>query len=174
MFAVDSYNPFENSLNNAKVVVSLEWQYETIRKNLSKLMVISLVLTIGLPLVFFFGFWLQIKRRKFRRSMRNVIPDFKNYDDYLQFKLSISKLDELMPSLQKVNKYNLKKAPLPVRYTLLQMQKMTSTLITFNDWQKSKLSSLNEQQFKSKSQVFKFVSEQELWKGRNSAYQYWM
>jgi hypothetical protein len=54
------------------------------------------------------------------------------------------------------------------------MQKMTSTLVTYNDWLKSRLNTFNEEQFISKSQVFKLVTEKELWKGRNKAYQYWM
>lgn len=174
MFAGQPYNTFETSLNNAKTVVGLEFLYESVRKNLSKLMVVVLVLLVGLPFVFFFGFWLQTKRKKFQKNMLKDVPSFNTYKDYLELKESLSKLDELMPALKKVNGYNLKKAPTPIRYTLSQMQKMTSTLVTYNDWLKSRLNTFNEEQFSSESQVFKLVSEKELWKGRNKVYQYWM
>lgn len=174
MFAAQPYNTFETSLDNAKAVVGLELLYESVRKNLSKLMVVLLTLLVGLPFVFFFGFWLQAKRKKFQQHMRKDVPFFNTYKDYLQLKESLSKLDELMPALKKVSSYNLKKAPVPIRFTLSQMQKMTSTLVTYNDWLKSRLNTFNEEQFSSKSQVFKLVTEKELWKGRNKVYQYWM
>jgi hypothetical protein len=137
-------------------------------------MVVALVLLVGLPFVFFFGFWLQTKRKKFQKHMRKDVPTFNTYKGYLELKDSLRRLDELMPALKKVNSYNLKKAPVPIKYTLSQMQKMTSTLVTYNDWLKSRLNTFNEEQFISKSQVFKLVTEKELWKGRNKAYQYWM
>lgn len=174
MFAAQPYNTFETSLDNAKTVVGLEMLYESVRKNLSKLMVVLLMLVVGLPFVFFFGFWLQTKRKKFQKHMRKDVPSFNSYKDYLELKDSLSKLDELMPALKKVNSYNLKKAPVPIRFTLNQMQRMTSTLVTYNDWLKSRLNSFNEEQFRSKSQVFKLVTEKELWKERNKVYQYWM
>lgn len=174
MFATQTYNPFENSLSNAKTVVGLEWLYESVRNHLGKLFVVLLVVLLGLPFVFFFGYWLQTKRRKFQRHMKKDMPLFKSHNDYLKFKGYLNKLDELMPSLKKVSGYNLKKAPWPVKYTLSQMQKMTSTVITYNSWLKSRLTTLNEDQFTSKSKVFKLVSEKELWNNRNQAYQYWM
>jgi len=61
MLAVDTYNPFENSLSNAKTVVGLEWLYEGVRNHLGKLFVLVLVVLVGLPFVFFFGYWLQTK-----------------------------------------------------------------------------------------------------------------
>jgi hypothetical protein len=106
--------------------------------------------------------------------MRKDMPLFKNHTDYLKFKGHLNEIDELMPSLKKVSGYNLKKAPWPVKYTLSQMQKMTSTVITYSSWLKSRLISLNEEQFTSDSKVFKLVSEKELWKNRNQVYQYWM
>lgn len=174
MFAAETYNPFETSLSNAKTVVGLEWLYEGLRNHLSKLLVVVLVVLVGLPFVFFFGYWLQTKRKKFQRHMRKDLPLFKNHSDYLEFKGYLNKLEVLMPSLKKVSGYNLKKAPWPVKYTLGQMQKMTSTLVTYHSWLKTRLNSLNEEQFKSNSTVFKLVSEKELWKNRNQAYQYWM
>lgn len=174
MFATSTYNPFETSLSNAKTVVGLEWLYEGLRNNLSKLFVLVLLILAGLPFVFFFGYWLQTKRKKFQKYMRKDLSLFKNQNDYLEFKDNLNKLESLMPSLKKVSNYNLKKAPWPVNFTLNQMQKMTSTLVTYNSWLKTRLNSLNEEQFKSKSTVFKLVSEKELWKNRNKAYQYWM
>jgi hypothetical protein len=64
MFTVETYNPFENSLSNAKTVVGLEWLYEGIRNHIGKLFFLVLVVLIGLPFVFFFGYWLQTKRKK--------------------------------------------------------------------------------------------------------------
>ena len=174
MFAAGTYNPFETSLSNAKTVVGLEWLYEGVRNHLGKLLVVALVVVVGLPFVFFFGYWLQTKRKKFQRHMRKDFTLFKSHGDYLEFKDYLNKLELLMPSLKKVSNYNLKKAPWPVKYTLSQMQKMTSTLVTYNNWLKTRLNSLNEEQFKSNSTVFKLVSEKELWKNRNKAYQYWM
>ena len=127
MFAAHQYNTFETSLDNAKTVVGLELLYESVRKSLSKLMVVALVLLVGLPFVFFFGFWLQTKRKKFQKHMRKDVPTFNTYKGYLELKDSLRRLDELMPALKKVNSYNLKKAPVPIKYTLSQMQKMTST-----------------------------------------------
>jgi hypothetical protein len=170
MFVAQPYNTFETCLSNAKTVVGLEWLYEAVRKNLSKILVVSLLF----PFSFFFGFWLQTKRKKFQKHMRKDVPCFNTYKDYLELKESLSKLDELMPALKKVNSYNLKNAPAPIRYTLSQMQKMTSTLFTYNDWLKSRLNTFNKEQFSSESQVFKLVSEKELWKGRNKVYQYWL
>jgi hypothetical protein len=174
MFAAQPYNTFENSLNNAKTVVGLELLYESVRKSLSKLMVVTLLTFLGLPFVFFFGFWLQRKRKKFQQHMKKVVPSFNTYKDYLELRESLSKLDELMPTLKKVNTYNLKKAPIHLRYTLSQMQKMTSTVVTYNNWLKSRLKTFNEEQFTSKAQVFKLVTEKELWERRNKVYQYWM
>lgn len=172
MFASNTYNSFETSLSNAKTVVGLEWLYESVRDNLGKLVFVTLVVLAGLPFVFFFGFWLKMKRKKFQRNMKKDFSLFKNYTDYLEFKDNLNKLDTLMPSLKKVANYNLHKAPWPVKFTLSQMQKMTSTLVTYNTWLKKRLDALNED--KDKESVFKLVSEKELWKNRNQAYQYWM
>ncbi len=174
MFTAQTYNPFETSLSNAKTVVGLEWLYESVRTHLGKLFVVLLVVLLGLPFVFFFGYWLQTKRRKFQRHMKKDMSLFKSHNDYVKFKGYLNKLDQLTPSLKKVSGYNLKKAPWPVKYTLSQMQKMTSTVITYNSWLKSRLTTLNEDQFTSNSKVFKLVSEKELWNNRNQAYQYWM
>lgn len=174
MFATNTYNPFENNLSNAKTVVGLEWLYESVKNHIGKLFVVILLVLVGLPLVFLFGYWLQTKRKKFQRHMRKDMPLFKSHNDYLNFKEYLNRLDELTPSLKKVSGYNLRKAPWPVKYTLSQMQKMTSTVITYNSWLKSRLTSLNEEQFTSDSKVFKLVSEKELWKNRNQVYQYWM
>jgi hypothetical protein len=174
MFALKTYNHFESSLSNAKTVVGLEWIYEGVRNHLGKILASILVLLIGLPFVFFFGFWLQTKRKKFSRHMKKEIPLFKSSDGYLNFKEHLKKLDGLTPSLKKVSEYNLKKAPWPLSYTLGQMQKMASTLVTYNGWLKKRLDPLNEEKFSSNSKVFKFVSEKELWKNRNQAYKYWM
>ncbi|MCG2612793.1 hypothetical protein LZZ85_00820 [Terrimonas sp. NA20] len=176
MLAVDqSYNAsLKSSLNNAKTVVGLEWLYEDVRSNLSKLLVVVLVVSLGLPLVLFFGYRLKLKRKKFQRQMKKDLPLFKTHKDYSTFKKQLGELDALMPSLKKVHNYNARRAPWPIRYTLGQMQKMTSTLVTYNSWLKKRLDVLNEERFKGESNLFKFVSEKELWKDRNQAYQYWM
>lgn len=174
MFAAQQYNSFETSLDNAKAVVGFEFLYESLRKNLNKLIVLVLVYAVGLPIVFLFGYWLLTKRKKFQKHMKNDFLTLNTSKDYLDLKESLSKLDELMPALKKVSTYNLKKAPYLIRFTLCQMQKMTSTLVTYNDWLKSRLNSYNEEQYSSKSQIFKLVPEEELWKERNKVYQYWM
>ncbi|MGN6533913.1 MAG: hypothetical protein ACTHK0_19385 [Ginsengibacter sp.] len=106
--------------------------------------------------------------------MKKDFPLFKSGAEYLRFKESLEKLEVLMPSLMKVSGYHVQKAPWSVNYTLAQMQKMTSTLVTYNNWLKSRLNSLNEEQFKSSAATFKLVPEKELWQNRNQAYQYWM
>lgn len=174
MFASNTYNPFETSLTNAKTVVGLEWLYESVRKQIGKLLLVVLVVFLALPVVLLFGYWLQRKRKRFQSHMRKDFKDFHRANDYLEYKVYTNKVATLTPSLKKVSGYNLKKAPWPLKYTLSQMQKMTSTLLTYNSWLKSRLNSLNEEQFKSESSVFKFVSEEELWRNRNHAYQYWM
>lgn len=174
MIAPNTYNPFENSVNNAKTVVSLEWLYQEVRTHLSKLIVVTLVIITSLPIVFLFGFWLHMQRKRFQKCMKKEPIFFKSNKDYLEFKVSLEKLDVLMPSLQKVLHYDLNKTPWPMKYTLRQMQKMTSTLVTFNSWLKTRLSPFNETKFKSKSQAFHLISEGELWKNRNPVYQYWM
>ncbi len=174
MFATNTYNFFETGLNNAKIVVGLEWLYESVKKQLGKFFLLVLLVLLGFPAVLLFGFWLQKKRRKFQKHMRNELPFFKDQNDYLEFKAYLNKAYSLSPSLKKVSGYNVKKAPWPLKYTLKQMKKMTSTLLTYNDWLKTRLNSLNEEHFKSEKTVFKFVPEKELWKNRNEAYQYWM
>lgn len=174
MFATNTYNPFETSLDNAKTVVSLEWLYEGVRNHLGKMVFLTLVVLVGLPFVFFFGFWLKMKRKKFQKHMKKDLTLFKSHKDYLDFKDHLNKLDTLMPSLKKVTNYNLYKAPWPVKFTLSQMQKMTSTLVTYNSWLKKRLNAFNEDNCQSHETVFKLVSEKELWKNRNQVYQYWM
>ncbi|MCO5238890.1 MAG: hypothetical protein M9904_02435 [Chitinophagaceae bacterium] len=174
MFAPSAYPPFEASLSNAKTVVSLGWLYEEVRNHMGKLLVLVLTFFLGLPLVFAFGFWLRLKRRELQKNMRKAPPAFKTHNDYRQFKTHLAKMDSLMPALETVAKYNLKKAPLHLRYTLNQMQKSTSTLVTYHSWLTSRLNLLNNEQFKSESKVFKLVPEKELWEKRNAAYQYWM
>jgi len=174
MLATNSYNPFENSLNNAKSVVGLDWLYESVKSQVGKLWLLVLAFFVGFPVILFLGFLLKRKRKKFQTSMKKELPVFNDYKSYLEFKSHLDKLESLTPSLKKVSGYNLKKAPWPLSYTLGQMQKMTSTLLTYNSWLKSRLNSLNEEQFKSNTTVFKFVSEKELWRNRNQAYQYWM
>ncbi|WP_407526295.1 hypothetical protein PDL71_05180 [Lacibacter sp. MH-610] len=175
MFAVEPNSPFESSLTNAKVVVGLNWLYESLRTNLSKIFVFLLVLLIALPLVLFFGFWLQLKRKKFQKLMKKNKPLLlKDNKEYLQYKENSDKLNNLMPSLEKVSTYKLSKVPWPLRYTLRQMQSMTSTLITFQNWLSSRLEPLNESQLQGKSKFFKYVPEEYLWKKRNKAYKYWM
>lgn len=174
MLTTNTYNPFETSLNNAKTVVGLEWLYEGVRNHFGKLVVVVLVVLVGLPFVFFFGFWLKMKRKKFQKQMRKDLALFKSHEDYLVFKDYLNKLDVLMPSLKKVSNYNLHKAPWPVKFTLSQMQKMTSTLVTYNSWLKKRLKALNDDNSQNNETVFTLVSEKELWKNRNQVYQYWM
>ncbi len=174
MFAANSYSPFETGLANAKTVVGLEWIYEGVKNHFGKLLFFVLVVLIGLPVVFFFGYWLQVKRRKFRRRMKRDLPLLNTLEEYLKLKDYITNLDKLAPSLKKVEQYNKKEAPWPLKYTLSQMQKMSSTLLTYNKWQKSRLNCLNTEQFSGSTNVFTFVSERELWAERNTAYQYWM
>jgi hypothetical protein len=174
MLAINTYNSFDNNLTNAKAVVGLELLYESFRKQVGKFFILMVVCLVCLPFLLLFGLWLQTKRKSFQKHMKRDVKSFRNYSEYQEFKEYLSKLDNLMPSLNKVNKYNLKKVPFPFKYTLTQMQKMASTIVTYNDWQKSRLNSLNDEQFKSNgSQVFKHISERELWNNRNQAYQYW-
>lgn len=174
MFATNTYSPFEVGLSNAKTVVGLEWIYEGVKNHFGKLLSLFLVLLIGLPFVFFFGYWLQVKRKRFQRRMKGNTPPLNTFEEYLQLKDYIANLDKLAPSLKKVGQYDRKKSPWPLKYTLGQMQKMTSTLLTYNEWQKSRLNCLNTEQFNGNTNVFTFVSEKDLWAGRNSAYKYWM
>jgi hypothetical protein len=174
MVSPSLYNPYESSLTHAKTVVSLEWLYDAVRKNVSKVFVAFLVVLVGLPIVFLLGFWLKAKRKNLQRHMRSNLPLFKNPDEYLAFRDNLSKLDSLMPSLKKVSNYNAKKAPWPLGFTLRQMQKMTSTLATYNAWLHNRLDLFNEEQLSSTSTLFKLVPESKLWKERNQAYKYWM
>jgi hypothetical protein len=174
MFVADTYNPHEAGLTNAKTVVGLEWLYEGMQKHLGKLLFLIVVVLVALPFVFLLGYWLRTKRRKFQKHMKKELSTFNEHETYLKFKNALVKLDELLPTLKKVSGYNLKKTPIILRYTLSQMQKMTSTLVTYSSWQKSRLRVLNEEQFKSKATVFKFISEKELWESRNQVYKYWM
>lgn len=174
MLPAPTYHPFDLSLLSAKTVVGLEWLYESVRVYLGKLIVVVLVFLLGLPFVLFFGYWLKVKRKKLQRYMKVDMPVFNNADDYLRFKQQLDKVDSLLPSLKKVSEYKRQKAPWPVRFTLRQMQKMSSTVVTYNSWLKSRLNLFNEDQFAGKSRVFRLVSEKELWKNRNQVYQYWM
>lgn len=174
MLVTSAYQPFEASLSSAKTVVSLGWLYEEVRNHLGKLLVLVLAFLLALPLVFLFGFWLRLKRKSLQKSMRSAPPPFKTHNDYQKFKTNLVKLTSLMPALETVSKYNLKKTPLYLKYTLRQMQKTTSTLVTYHSWLTSRFNLLNNEQFKSESKVFKMVPEKEMWEKRNTAYQYWM
>jgi len=174
MYATPNYSSFETSLTNAQAVIGLEWLYSGFRKSLSRLAVVLLLTVLGFPFVLFFGYWLKQKRKAFQKHMRSEFKGFKNHQDYLTYKDSLKRLDELMPGLKKVSDYNLNNAPWPVSFTLRQMQQMSSTLVTYNQWLKLKLSPYNNPQENTKSEVFKLVTESELWKARNHAYNYWM
>ncbi|MFZ4056987.1 MAG: hypothetical protein ACOYKE_02560 [Ferruginibacter sp.] len=174
MFAVESYSTFDSSLSNAKTVVGLEWLYEGVKNHLGKIALLCFVLVVGLPVVFLLGYWLHTKRKQLQREMKKDLPLFKNHVEYLKFKENLSKLDSLLPALKKISAYNLKKAPWPIRYTLSQMQKLASSITTYNKWLKKHLTSYNEDSSTGKSKVFRLVSENELWKERNPVYNYWM
>jgi hypothetical protein len=174
MLASGSYNTFESGLNNAKMVVGLEWLYESARRNLSKVTVAFLMAILGLPFVLVTGYWLRTKRRKLQRLMRKNTIHLMQHSDYLAVRESLDKLTVLMPTLKKVARYDLKRTPWPMSYTLRQMQGMTTTLITYSEWLMIKINTFNQQQFKTNSQTFKLVSETEMWEGRNQAYRYWM
>lgn len=174
MFASPSYNPFKNSLDYAKLVVGLELLYQSVKDQIGKFLFLCLVFVFALPMIFLFGFWLKNKRRTFQKHMRKPFPVLNNQSDYLKLKTSLNDLDSLVPSLKKVSNYKLEKTPWAVKFTLRQMQKMTSSIITYSDWQKTRLNNLNEAHFKSDNSVFKFVSEKELWQSRNQVYEYWM
>jgi hypothetical protein len=174
MFAVELHNTFESSLSSAKRLAGLELILESFKLKLGKAIASFFLLLLCLPFVFLFGYWLQLKRRKFVQHMKKDVPSFKSASQYKDFKTSLEQLDSLVPSLKKVTNYNLQQIPFLFRYTLGQMKKMSSTLVTYNEWLHARLHSLNEDRFHSDSKVFRLVPEGELWKQRNQAYQYWM
>ena len=167
------YSPFEKGLTSGNALASFEGLYVSFRDATGKVVLLSLVFVFLWPLVLVFGFWLKLQRRFFVRYMKEDVR-FDSPEDYASFKKRYDKLVHLKPSLEKVNSYNTEKAPPVVRYTLRQMQKTCSTLLTFHGWLDSKLEDYNKQQFPSASKQVKFRSESSLWKNRNAAYQYWM
>ena len=173
MFISEPYNTYENSLSTAKTLAFFEQIYETFRNFLGKIVLLSLLFLVT-PLVFLLGYLIKSKRKALQRHMRKDIPGFKNSNEYQDFKMMLDKFENLLPSLNKINEFKANNAPLTVRYFLIQLQKMASTLITYFSWLKKGLSHLNAVQFTSKSNEFKLVSEQELWKNRNQSYHYWL
>jgi hypothetical protein len=173
MFA-PSYNPFESSLNNARTLAGVESFYVGLKNQLGKVFLVSIVLLLGLPLVFFFGFWLSRQRRKFLKFMRKDYTEFNSSSGYSNFKKKVEELDKFTPYLKKLTHYNPKRAPLLLRFTISQMQKTSSTLLTFEGWLRSRLDNYNKPIFLSNSNIFRFLSEKELWERRNKVYEYWM
>ncbi len=173
MYVVDPYKTFDTSLRNARNVLSLEWLYDGLKQFLGTFLLLALVVLLY-PLVLLFGFWLQTKRKKFRKVMRTPFNGFYNSNHYLHLKVSLKQFKQFNPTLKKVAASNLKKTPFLLRYTVGQMQKMSSTLVTYSEWLESHLNCLNTEQFKSESKEFKLLTEKELWRKRNKAYQYWM
>lgn len=168
------YSAFENGLHSGNALAGFEGLYVAFRVAFGKVFLLSMVFVFFWPLVLLFGFWLKLQRRYFLKYMKKEDVNFRDVEDYLSFKKRLEKLDQLKPNLDKVNSYQLDKAPPVVKFTLKQMQKTCSTLLTFRGWSQAKLVNFNKANYSPSTNVVKFKSESELWKSRNSAYRYWM
>lgn len=165
---------FDISISSAQIVVRIDRVYIFLKNLVGKVIFEFLAIFICLPLVYIFAVLLRAKRKRLQKSMRESFNDFRDYEHYLKFKNSVHDLSVFLPKLKAIGGYNIKNAPLPIRFPLNQIKKMTSTLVTYNEWLDSRLTPLNEDNVDNECSDFKLITEKELWDNRNHAYQYWM
>ncbi len=174
MLTSSQYNLYENSISYANTLAGLETFLAGFKRIVGKFLLLFCYYTIFWPFVLTFALWLNLERRSFQKKMKRDFKEFETSNDYLKHKKVLMDLKSLEPRLKRISNYQPHRLPFGVSYTLNNMKKMTSTLLTVISWSESRLSSLNHAKFASANHDVKFVSESELWKNRNSAYQYWM
>jgi len=167
------YGPFERGLNNARILAGVDTFYVGLRNLLGKVILLTLVALLALPLVYAVGIYCYVQRKKMRKHMKDSFCQFSGPSDYGDFKRKVNELSKLKPALVNVTNYDPKKV-FVLRFTLTQMQKTSSTLITYEGWLESKLSEYNISRFSNSNKALNFVPEKKLWKKRNKAYVYWM
>lgn len=173
-----AYTVSDMGLRQAKAVAGAEYLYETVRdlfgrqfsKQIRWILLSVVFCTLFLP----FGFFFRTMRKKLAKRMKREMPGFKTAEEYAIFKRQLAQMQSFLPDLKRVTNYNLSRAPWPARLVLREMQKISSTLITYTEWYNSRLSKMNTEQFATKNTHFRFTSERELWNNRNPAYEYWM
>lgn len=173
-----THDPFEESITNAQYVARLENLYAWIKKQIKFAMfavVVFLLLPLVFPLAFLSGVWLLFQRKSFKKRMKFNVTQFNNYQDYSKFRTNLDKLSKMTPRLYTISKHTTKKAPIGFKFLVVQMRKMSITLLDFECWSKKQLESYNVPQFKSSTtNIIEFKSEDQLWNKRNHNYKYWM
>lgn len=173
MYATNPYKPYY--LETERALESVMRATRFLKRSLFTALVLLVFFTIGFPFFLFFGYWLKRKRTRLVKTMlESKSVNLNSTKDYVEFKNGLQRFDGYLPILRKAADLNPKKIPRLFRYTPIQLQKLSSTLVTFNTWLHSRLTPMNQPRHSSEATEFKFVSEKELWENRNHAYQYWM
>ena len=133
-----------------------------------------LLFFVVVPAGYVLGVWFSRKRALLVKYMKKTPLDLANPNQYLLYKKHIERLSKRTTVLTAVSSIDLKNVPLVVKYPVRKMKHISSTLLTYNGWLKSRLSTYNQEQFCSEQKIFSFKSESDLWNSRNKAYAYWM
>ena len=168
-------HPLDVGVYSGKAVVYFENSYVFLRSLFGKVFLRVVTFFLLWPFVLFFALWLKHKRKQLLIAIRDADEVTMTPEKYSDFREQFQKFDKLTPVLQKFNGYQPYKAKLVLRYSLTQMQKTCSTMLSFHALMKDKyVNEFNFSQFQNEATTFSFRSATELLNNRNKAYDYWM
>ena len=169
--AYSNNRAYASTLTSARIVVSIDWWYETLIYKLN-----WLYLSILYSLLFRLTTILLIRRRKRVVKYMKVLDskDCLNFSNYKNLKFYLKSFDELLPRMRKVQSYNLREVPSSVTNFMKELKRTNQTILQYRDWLIKKLDDYNKEQYSSTQLKFKHVPERELSSRRSNVYEYWL
>ncbi len=172
--SISHFGAYDLSMNSAKHINIIAQSYLSTKAILKASIVVGIALVLIYPLSFIAGLWFKLMKYKIMKMEKKEKNTFDTIEEYVSFKEKMETFNKYTLTLNKISTVDIKKIPHPARFVFKQMKDVSLLLLKYNSNMNSRLDFYNKPQFKSKSDIFKFKSEKQMWESRNKAYKYWM
>lgn len=162
------YAELELGVNMSESLIVIRERYLAVRKRMGQKMLKALFLPFGV----YYGLKFRKNRKAFQRRIDKHFTDFESPKEYVHFIGLIEKMDEILHPITEIIKNHPKKKVWPYMFSLNELDKMISTLNTYNGWLKKELNVYNKKVNIQEYSGFEFISGDKLWEKRVKVYEY--